>query len=98
VCVCVCVCVCVGVCGSDGGLDVQCSIKSSLEWNLCDHHTRELRPESRRGPDLHGSRERQGKYEEAKETHERALEGYEKVLEVEHPSILAIANNLAEIL
>ena len=39
-----------------------------------------------------------GKYEAAEEMNRRALEGYEKVLGVEHPDILTIVNNLAMVL
>ena len=39
-----------------------------------------------------------GKYEAAEEMNRRALEGYEKVLGVEHPSILTSVNNLATML
>ena len=40
----------------------------------------------------------QGKYEAAEEMNRRALEGYEKVLGVEHPHILTSVNNLASVL
>jgi tetratricopeptide (TPR) repeat protein len=41
---------------------------------------------------------RQGTYEEAESMHRRALEGYEKVLGVEHPDTLTSVSQLGTVL